>query len=157
MIRLNVAALNKKQVHKAINEHSNVFQMSGNSTKISEGAKFPTHALVVLTAGQSVALTWEKKSHSYWLPGGKIEPGETPLQAAQRDFFEETGAVSAELVPPLKELGKYTSQSGQTCVVFGSYEPERKGVGLRSKKSSIVDLQWGRWVPIEVFFWSSDS
>ena len=143
-VNAGIPALVQQQVHKAIKEHMDVFQKSQTSTKVSEGAKLPSHALGVLSAGQYVALTWEKKSHSYWLPGGKINPGETPLQAAEREMFEEIGAQSAELVPPLRELGVFISELGEKCVVFGSHQPEQKGVGLRSKKSATASLQWGR-------------
>ena len=43
----------------------------------------------------------------------KINPGETPLQAAEREMFEEIGAQSAELVPPLRELGVFISELGE--------------------------------------------
>ncbi len=38
---------------------------------------------------------------SYWLtPGGKIDEGETPLEAAQRELFEETGINNVTLTNP---------------------------------------------------------
>ena len=36
--------------------------------------------------------TWE-------LPGGHIEPGEMPMEAARRELYEETGAIRAAIIP----------------------------------------------------------
>ena len=36
--------------------------------------------------------TWE-------MQGGRIEPGETPLEAARRELYEESGALQFDIVP----------------------------------------------------------
>ena len=41
---------------------------------------------------QKVRTTWEN-------PGGYIDSGETPLEAAKRELFEETGAVDFDIEP----------------------------------------------------------
>lgn len=40
-----------------------------------------------------------KYRKSFEHPGGHTEPGETPLQAALRELYEETGITDAEVIP----------------------------------------------------------
>jgi predicted NUDIX family NTP pyrophosphohydrolase len=44
---------------------------------------------------------WSKKDEGAWsIPKGEYDPGEAPLEAAQREFQEETGfAVKGEFLP----------------------------------------------------------
>lgn len=42
---------------------------------------------------------WHKHRKSYEHPGGHVEPGETPMQAAKRELFEETGITDCRIFP----------------------------------------------------------
>lgn len=40
-----------------------------------------------------------RERDTYEMPGGHIEPGETPLEAAKRELYEESGAAEFTLEP----------------------------------------------------------
>ena len=52
---------------------------------------------------------WQNKDHGTWsIPKGEFSPGDDPLQAAKREFHEETGFTidgNAVALPPLKQPG----------------------------------------------------
>jgi 8-oxo-dGTP diphosphatase len=49
-------------------------------------------AYAILPRGGDILLTYQgNPHHEYQLPGGGIDPGESPLQALHREVFEETG------------------------------------------------------------------
>lgn len=62
-------------------------------------------ALVLLVDSSGAVLMQHRDDHApvspnQWsLPGGRIEPGETPEQAARRELLEETGLTVDELSP----------------------------------------------------------
>ena len=73
--------------------------------------------VVLLSRYQGQYLLSRHKARSTWeLQGGHIEPGETPQQAAGRELFEESGALSFDLIPLCdysgEEPGKNNPGSG---------------------------------------------
>jgi predicted NUDIX family NTP pyrophosphohydrolase len=61
---------------------------------------------------------WVNKDAGAWsIPKGVIEPDEEPLDAARREFEEETGLVSQE---PFLPLGSIRQKSGKTVLAWAS-------------------------------------
>jgi len=61
---------------------------------------------------------WAKKDLGIWsIPKGEFEPGEEPLDAAKREFQEETGF--APPTGPFEPLGAITQPSGKLVMVWG--------------------------------------
>ena len=56
--------------------------------------------VVILSEYQGKILLSQHRDRSTWeTQGGHIEPGETPLEAARRELFEESGALEYEISP----------------------------------------------------------
>ena len=48
------------------------------------------------------------QNHDSWsLPKGHIDPGESKLEAAKREIYEETGIKDVKLLKPLGDYGRY--------------------------------------------------
>ena len=86
------------------------------------------------------------RDHGIWtIPKGEIEPGESALDAARREFFEEVGITSA---PPFIDLGSIRQRGGKTVFAWafeGQWDPTQ---GIQSNH---VDVEW----PVGSGHWSS--
>ncbi len=73
---------------------------------------------VICTAYQGKWILSRHKKRSTWeTQGGHIEPGETPLECARRELFEESGIQDAKLYPVCDYWG-FNSQACSNGMVF---------------------------------------
>ena len=70
---------------------------------VSETILTKTAGGVVLNS-QGQVLVVNQNHNSWSLPKGHVDPGETALEAARREIYEESGVGNLELI---KELGSY--------------------------------------------------
>ena len=78
----------------------------------------PYEYVVVCSWYQDKWLLSRHQSRSTWeTQGGHIESGESPLEAARRELFEESGVTEAEIYPVCDFLG-YTDNASASGMVF---------------------------------------
>ncbi len=85
-------------------------------------------------------------SHMKWeLPGGKIEWGETPEQALEREFEEETGIIvkATDLISVYSSIWEYPDKIQQVIVI--NYKCEYIGEGNKKLDAKIGDIRWFSW------------
>ena len=82
---------------------------------------------------------WEPEQEPYVIPGGKLEEGETPMDAAERELFEETGIVAK--VGPL--LGVYVARGDDDVLLAFVFLAEvTAGVATLPPGDEIVEVGW---------------
>lgn len=59
---------------------------------------------------------WARKERGWSIPKGEIDPGEEPLVAARREFWEEVGIEPP--AGPSIHLGEITQKSGKRVIAF---------------------------------------
>jgi len=67
---------------------------------------------------------WSRKDEGAWsIPKGEFEEGEDPLEAARREFEEETGASAQGEAIPLGSLRQSGGKVVQAWAVCGDFDP----------------------------------
>ncbi|MFH8568241.1 NUDIX hydrolase [Streptomyces sp. NPDC017993] len=127
-----------------------------------ESTHRPAVRVICLDAAHRVLLLrWRDPLAGTWLwepPGGGIEPGETPLEAARRELVEETGlppdAVVDRSVPVERDVrwnGKrYVGQERFFVAHFVEEQPALVRTGLLPDEQANLDTHaWVVWSDLD--------
>jgi predicted NUDIX family NTP pyrophosphohydrolase len=69
---------------------------------------------------------WARKDLAAWsIPKGEIDPGEEPLDAARREFREETGGTADGPFMPLQQRRQSSGKVVHAWAVRGDFDPSR--------------------------------
>ncbi|GAA4741040.1 NUDIX domain-containing protein [Amnibacterium soli] len=98
---------------------------------------------------------WARKDAGAWsFPKGALEPGETALEAALREFHEETGIAPPPA--PYVDLGAVRQRSGKSVRLFltegdvdlEAFEPGTFSMTLRGRTFEVPELDRVRWASV---------
>ena len=79
---------------------------------------------------------WRSRDAGAWMiPKGAIEPGETPIEAALREFAEETGSILTSMPFPLATV----RQAGGKTVMAFAVEGDLDASAVRSNE---FEVEW---------------
>lgn len=81
-----------------------------------------------------------KERDTWEIPGGHIESGEMPLEAAKRELREETGAVEFDLTPVCIYSVKRKDKNSESCALL-CYAKIKK-LGSLSEESEIEKIDF---------------
>jgi mutator protein MutT len=91
----------------------------------------------------------------YWeLPGGKVEPNETPAQAARREAREELGIEieTLSVLPPIEHTYEHARVRLHTCVAqLLAHSPPPRNIQVADHRwCSLDELPWESFLPANV-------
>jgi len=123
--------------------------------EIPGGRRFEHHVVrapaaasgtVVVDDLRGVLLLWRHRfptdTWGWEVPAGRIDPGETPLEAASREAEEETGWRPG----PLTHLTTYYPNNGQSDLAFNIFRAEgATEIGPPTDPTESERVEWRTW------------
>jgi len=101
---------------------------------------------------------WRNKDAGAWMiPKGAVEPGETPAEAALREFEEETGTGLSSLPFPLatvrqaggKTVQAFALEGDLDCAAVRSNAFEMEWPPRSGQRQSFPEVVEARWLSLE--------
>lgn len=116
---------NKNTITNADEEKMMQSQLKPNNNSIKQAAC----CLIFNDQGQVLSVSRKDNPMALGLPGGKVDPGETPVESAARELKEETGLVATNLKNVFSSVD---SQGFRTttfsCEILGDMQTNELGV-----------------------------
>ncbi|OUM74988.1 NUDIX hydrolase [Pseudomonas caspiana] len=106
----------------------------GATEAATSGHKSLKRRATVICRHQGEILFVRKRNAKWNLPGGRVEQGETPLQAAMREMAEETGLTFDQLA--------YVSEYQDDKAVHFLFEAQRAEHQKPRASNEIDDCRW---------------
>ncbi len=75
------------------------------------------YVVVLSREGDEILLSRRRDRETWETQGGHVEPGETPMDAARRELYEESGALEFDISPLCDYFG-YDDTSSSNGMVF---------------------------------------
>lgn len=110
--------------------HSNVLDDEDSDQQAADqDAKHAACCLIRGHDGTFLAVSRKDDPSAFGFPGGKVDPGEKPIEAAARELQEETGLTAKKLHPvfTMRDEGGYVTHTF-ACEVDGQINTDEEGV-----------------------------
>jgi ADP-ribose pyrophosphatase YjhB (NUDIX family) len=106
------------------------------------GIRIRAACVAVDGAGRLLLVQHRKDGLDYWLlPGGGVEEGETIVEAARRELFEETG-LEGDVGRPLLLCESIDPREGRHIVHVAFLAAVRRGTLTPGLDGRLVDAAW---------------
>lgn len=93
-------------------------EQNASSAEMETFTRILSTRAVILDNDENIAVIYSEQLHYYTLPGGCMDPGETPEQAIVRECKEETGC-DVEMVSELGKVVEVRKDVAKIGEIFG--------------------------------------